>query len=95
MNKKVKTLIFILSATTFNILITILFIVLFAAVYIRFFERFVPLDSQGQMQAWPYVVIFIGAIALSFVAYRFALRLFLKKVDVEKHFDPLFGSRRK
>ena len=40
-------------------------------------------------------VIFGGAIALSFIIYRFVLKLVIKKVDVDKYFDPIFGRKRK
>ena len=93
MNKKVNTLLFILGATLFNILVTIVSFVLLVIIYVRLIERFIP--ESVQLQAWPYVIIFIAAIALSFVVYRYALRLLLKKIDIDKYFDPIFGPRRK
>jgi hypothetical protein len=44
---------------------------------------------------WSFPVIFIGAIVLSFVIYRFALKLLFKRVEVDKYFDPIFGKRKK
>ena len=93
MDKKVNTFLFILGATLFNILVTIVSFVLLVIIYVKLIERFIP--ESVQLQAWPYVIIFIGAIAVSFVVYRYALRFLLKKIDVDKHFDPLFGPRRK
>ncbi|GHU04000.1 hypothetical protein FACS1894147_08640 [Spirochaetia bacterium] len=92
MSKKTNTLWFILGATVFNVLITIIcFIVLFI-VYMKYIS---PLFPEGSSAAgWGLAVIFIGAIALSFVIYRVILKQIVKKVDMEKHFDPLFNARR-
>ncbi|MDR0601207.1 MAG: leader peptide processing enzyme [Treponema sp.] len=90
MNKKANTLVFILGATVFNILVTVIcFIVLFV-LYARFLAGLLPESAA----AWGFPVIFIASIALSFVVYRLILKLVLKRVDVEKYFDPIFGKRR-
>jgi predicted permease len=44
---------------------------------------------------WGIPVIIIGAIVLSFFLYRFILKLIMKKIDLEKYFDPIFGRRKK
>jgi hypothetical protein len=44
--------------------------------------------------AWSFPIIFIGAIAMSFVVYRIVLKQLLKRINVEKYFDPIFGPRR-
>jgi hypothetical protein len=91
MSKKTNTLWFILGATVFNILTTILcFIVLFA-IYVRFF---LPILSES-VAAWGFPVIFIGAIVASFFLYRFILKQLMKKIDFEQYFDPIFGRKRK
>jgi hypothetical protein len=90
MSKKTNTLWFILGATVFNILVTIIsFIVLF----ILFARLLAPILPESAV-AWSFPVIFIGAIALSFVIYRIVLKQLLKKINVEQHFDPIFGPRR-
>jgi hypothetical protein len=91
MNKKVNTLLFILGATVFNVLTTLLSFVLLAFIY----GKIVPENLQQEAQAWPVVLIFIAAIAISFVVYRYALRLLMKKVNLEKYFDPIVGNRRR
>jgi hypothetical protein len=90
MSKKTNTLWFILGATAFNILITIICFVALLVLYARFFIPILPESSA----AWGFPVIFIGAIALSFVIYRLVLKQIMKKVDMEKHFDPIFGHKR-
>jgi peptidoglycan/LPS O-acetylase OafA/YrhL len=58
-------------------------------IYARFLIDKLPQESV----AWGFPVIFIAAIALSFVVYRLVLKQLMKRVDIEKHFDPIFGSR--
>jgi hypothetical protein len=41
---------------------------------------------------WGFVLIFIAAIALSFFIYRLALKLLLKKIPIEKYFEPILGQ---
>ncbi|GHT64546.1 hypothetical protein FACS1894110_04420 [Spirochaetia bacterium] len=89
MNKKTNTWLFILGATVFNILITIISFFVLLLIYARFIIKFIP--EAGQ--AWGFPIIFIGAIALSFVLYRVILKYLLKRFDVEKYFDPIFGRR--
>jgi hypothetical protein len=90
MNKKVNTLLFILGATVFNIIITIVsFIVLFV-LYAKFVSPMLPENAA----AWGFPVIFIASIAVSFLLYRVILKYILAKVNVEKYFDPIFNGRR-
>ena len=91
MSKKTNTLWFILGATAFNILTTLICFVLLLVVYARLLMPSLPETAA----AWGFPIIFIGAIALSFFLYRFILKQVMKKIDMEKHFDPIFGRRRK
>ena len=91
MNKKVNTLLFILGATVFSVITTLLSFILLAFIYFKT----VPENLQQEAQAWPFVLIFIAAIAISFVVYRYALRLLMKKINIEKYFEPIIGSRRR
>jgi hypothetical protein len=90
MNKKVNTLLFILGATLFNIIITVLCFMGLLLLYARFIMPLIPENGQ----AWGFPLIFIAAIALSFLIYRLILKLLLKKVSAEKYFDPIFGGRK-
>jgi hypothetical protein len=90
MSKKTNTLFFILVATIFNILVTIAsFLVL-----LLFFTLVIMPRLPENAATWAIPVIFVGSIAVSFLVYRMVLKFFLKKVDMEKHFDPIFGSRK-
>jgi len=90
MNKKVNTLLFILGATLFNFIVTVL---CFFALLMLYASLLAPLISE-EKRGWGFPVIFIAAIALSFIIYRLVLKLILKKVAVEKYFDPIFGKRK-
>jgi hypothetical protein len=90
MSKKSNTWLFILGATVFNILITIVSFLVLLVIYARFIIKYLPEESA----AWGFPVIFILAIALSFVLYRIILKYLLKKIEVDKYFDPIFGRRR-
>ena len=91
MSKRGNTLWFILGATVFNILTTLILFIILMVVFARFFIPSLP----ESVAAWGIPVIFIGAIVLSFLLYRFILKQIMKKIDMEKHFDPIFGHRRR
>jgi hypothetical protein len=89
MNKRINTLLFILGATVFNILLYIISFLLLLLIYSQFAGA-IP-ESARQ---WGLILILILPIAISFIAYRLILKVVLKKIDVDKHFAPLFGGRR-
>jgi uncharacterized PurR-regulated membrane protein YhhQ (DUF165 family) len=90
MNKKMNTLLFVLGATVFNILVTVAAFLLLLAFYARLL---MPYVSGEAAQAWAVPLIFIAAIVISFVVYRVSLNFLLKKIDMDRYFDPLFVSR--
>ena len=89
MSKKTNTLVFILGATVFNIIITIICFLVLMVIYSKFFYFNLPEDSV----AWALPVIFLASIVASFFVYRVVVKLIMKKVDLEEHFDPIFGRR--
>jgi hypothetical protein len=91
MSKKTNTLLFILGATVFNILVTIICFLVMLILFVKFIAPMMPETAA----AWGFPLIFIGAIALSFVLYRVVIKYLTKRVDVNKYFDPLFGGPRK
>jgi hypothetical protein len=94
MSKKTNTLFFILAATVFNILITIAAFLALLFLFTFIIMPGLPESAAGRAAGWAVPVMFIGAIVVSFAIYRLVLKLFMKKVNVEEHFDPIFGSRR-
>ena len=89
MSKKTNTLLFILGGTVFNILITVFCFILFLLIYSKFLYPRLPESSA----AWALPIIFVASIVTSFFIYRMAVKLMMKKVDMEKYFDPIFGRR--
>jgi hypothetical protein len=91
MNKKTNTLLFILGATVFNILVTIIsFFVLFFL-----YSRVLASRLPDEAFIWGSIFVFIGAIVLSFVVYQGLLKLMIKKVDVNKYFEPIFNRKKR
>ena len=89
MSKKTNTLLFILGGTVFNILVTVLCLIIFLVIYGRVLYPILP---EGSV-AWIMPVIFIASIVASFLIYKLALKILMKKVDLEKYFDPIFGRK--
>jgi len=90
MSKKTNTVLFLLGATIFNIVVTVVSFIVLIIVYGRLIAPLLPQN----IAAWGLPIIFVAAIALAFVVYRLALKVMMKKIDVEKTFDPLFMPRR-
>jgi predicted membrane protein len=91
MSKKTNTLLFILGGTIFNVLVTMICFLLFLVIYSRVFYGHV----SENVAAWLLPVFFAGAIAASFFVYRLAIKILMKKIDMEKYFDPIFVRRQK
>ena len=86
MNKKLNTLLFILGATLFNIIVAILGFFVFTLLYARLL---IPRMPEANHQ-WGFTLIFLASIVVSFLTYRAVLKYLLNKVDIEKYFDPIF-----
>jgi hypothetical protein len=91
MNKKANTLLFVLGATVFNIFITLLSFVILTLIYIKFIIVIVPESGRGLVLAF----LFVAAIIASFFVYRLVLKILIKKIEIEKYFDPIFTRRYK
>ena len=90
MSKKTNTVLFIIGGTAFNIIITVLSFIILLVLYGSLLLPRLP-EGGG---TWGIPVIFIVSIVVSFLAYRLLIKIIMKKVDMEKHFDPIFGPRR-
>ena len=86
MDKKVNSILFILGATLFNVIIAIASFFILFLLYVKFLMMYLPENARG----WGILVIFISAILISFFVYRAVLKFLLAKIDVDKYFDPLF-----
>ena len=89
MNKKANTVIFILVASVFNIILTVLCLIVLLLIFGKFIF---PLLSENSA-AWALPVMFVTSIVASALIYRLIIKVLIKKVDVEKYFDPIFSRR--
>ena len=89
MNKKINTLLFILGATLFNIIVAMLSIVVLWILFVVLVAPNIPETSH----AMGFSLIFIIAIAVAFLVYRLVLKFLINKIDIEKYFDPIFARK--
>jgi hypothetical protein len=89
MNKKVNTVLFILGATLFNVIIAVISFIILLLLYAKFLLPLIPQAGYS----WAFSLIFIGAIAISILVYRAMLKFFMNKINVEQYFDPLFVNK--
>ena len=90
MNKKTNTFLFILGGTVFNVIITVSSFLFFFVIYTKFLYN----KSSDSVIAWVLPVIFLFSIVVSFLIYRLVIKFIIKKVNMNKYFDPIFGARR-
>ena len=93
MNKKTNTLLFILGGTIFNILIIFLSFILLIVLYFLLIRPRLPSDSTAESLIVAGIIV--AAIIISFLVYRLAIKIIMKKVDMDKYFDPIFKPRRR
>jgi hypothetical protein len=90
-NRRTNTLVFILLATVSNLALTLLSFFVFYLLYALLLAPRLPQDSV----TWCLALIFLAALTVSFLVYHALLKRFMRKVDVRKHFAPLFKPRGK
>jgi hypothetical protein len=86
MNKRINTILFILGATFFNVIIATISFFILLILYGSFLVPIIPESGHS----WGFTLIFISAIAISILVYRAVLKFLLTKIDIEKYFDPIF-----
>jgi hypothetical protein len=84
-----NTVLFILGATLFNILVTVAAFMLLLTAYAHLLMRRLP----ESVHPWAIPLFFIASIATSFLVYRLTLNFLVKKIDMDRYFDPIFNSR--
>jgi uncharacterized membrane protein (DUF106 family) len=87
MNKKVNTALFILGATLANIVIMILFFLLFLYLIATFVDPESPL-----LPVW-IGLMFLCSIGGSFLVYTLVMKKIMSKVDLESKLHPIFRSK--
>jgi len=86
MNKKVNTLLFILGATVFNVIVAVISFIILIILCGKFILPRIPETGYS----WAVSLILLASIAISIFVYRAVLKFFLSKIDIEQYFDPLF-----
>jgi hypothetical protein len=91
MNKKVNTLVFILVATLFNLIIMIGLMVGLLALM----GRIVPESAGSSLALVLMVLLFVLSILGTFMIYRGLLNLLSRRFDLKKYFIPLFKRKKR
>jgi len=90
MNKKVNTVLFLLAASVYNIIIMIvIMILLFLGV-----KQILPRNLNPGAASGILIFIFVLGIAGSFFIYHRTIRYLSKKIDMDRYFHPLFGRKK-
>jgi hypothetical protein len=89
MNKRINTLLFIIGATLFNIIVIIACFFLFSFLY----DRFIVSHLSNPDGSWVFNIILLSSIMVSFSAYRTLFKFLQKKIDIEKYFSPIFAGK--
>lgn len=88
MDKKAKTVLFMLGATVVNILIMVaIFLLLFLAL-VRLGSGLDPMVFQVLM-----IVVFIGSVALTYVIYNKLMKWVTKRWNLEEQLAPIFKRK--
>jgi len=90
MNKKANTVLFLLGATVFNLLIMFLLIVLFLVLISAIFRDSLNPNVLSILM----IFVFVGSIAASFFIYGRLVKWLSRKIDMEKYFLPLFRRKK-
>jgi ABC-type transport system involved in multi-copper enzyme maturation permease subunit len=91
MNKKVNTVLFILAASLLNVLLMVM-LLLFGILLLAYI---LPEGISPSLAQIFFILVFLGSIALTFFIYHRAMKIFSRKVDMDKYFDPIIRGRRK
>ena len=90
MNKKVNTVLFIIAATIFNVVVMVIIMTLGLALL----SMLVGENMNPGMAQFLFLMLFVLSIAGAFGVSHLAIGLLSKRIDMEKHFHPIFRRRR-
>jgi len=91
MNKKLNTALFIIGASIINVI----FMIILMTLGLALISFVVPKNISPAVASGLFILVFLLAIAGSFFAYHKGIKYLSKKVDMEKYFHPIFGSRKR
>jgi hypothetical protein len=86
-NRKFNTLLFILAATLFNIMATLVF---FTLLFLAFAFLVAPRLGEAVRLWWALPVIFLASITFSFFLYHAVVKRFAQRVNMDTYFSPVF-----
>ena len=89
MNKKINTLLFLIIATIFNVVVIF---IIFIVGFILLGQFILPLVSAGVGQLL-LIVLFCGALIAGYFIYSRTLRWINRRYDTTKFLAPLFKPR--
>ena len=90
MNKKLNTVLFLIGATVFNLLVMFILVVVFLVIIQAIFrDRLNPNIFSVLM-----ILIFVVSIAASFFIYGRIVRWLSRRIDMDKYFLPLFRRKK-
>jgi len=90
MNKKVNTVLFLLGATVFNLLVMFILILLFLFLIGAVFKG----SLNQNVLLILMILVFVGSIAASFFIYSRVVKWLNRRIDMDKYFMPLFRRKR-
>lgn len=82
MNKKVNSILFLIGATVFNIVILFFYFLAFLGIS----GLFLPI-RDGFLAQIVWIVLFLAALISDWFTYRLLFRIIREKVPLEKYFD--------
>lgn len=90
MNKKLNTVLFILGATLFNIVVMIVLFFILMVVFARFLAPALPPGANQIIL----LLLFVASVALTYVLYHRIMRYLTTKYDMETYMAPLFKRKK-
>ena len=91
MNKRLNTVLFILGATIFNILVMVVLFLILMVLFARFLApSFPPAANQIIL-----LVLFVGSVAATYLLYHRLMRWLTKRYELERYMAPLFGKSKR
>lgn len=95
MNKKGKTVVFMIVATLVNLLLLVIFFFLLFLLLFALLPTLVPAVMEIQAMSFILPLLwFVGSIVLSFLVYSKLIKWVSAKYNLEDKLDPIFTPKR-
>ena len=82
MNRRLNTVLFLVGATTLNLLLLFFFFLTFTGLV----GLFLP-DRQGWVAIGVWIVLFAASLACGWMTYRWAFDILKQRVPLQRYFD--------